>query len=1128
MSSQRIFISYARKDGAELAQRLLEDLKKQGLDPWLDTRRIRGGASWTREIETALDESDVVLALLTQGSYLSEICRAEQLHSLRKGKTVIPLLVKKGSEIPLHLESKNYLDFTGDSYPQRFKQLLEDIAQQKGIELKEQYRQTYVTAPPLPVNFVERSEELQALRNVLMGEGTGRHIAVTAFRGMGGIGKTVLTQALCHDEVIQQAFPDGVVWITIGKENTVKLVDQMREVGRALKDDDLSKVDNELAATNQYRNTIRNKAALVVLDDVWNATAINPFRAEAARSRLLFTTRDAGIAAAVGAQEHRAELLTEEQSRTVLARWSGKQEDKLPRESESLIKECGRLPLALSMIGAMLRNKPVASWQRVLDLLRNADLEKIKTQFPDYPYTDLLRAIQVSVDSLDEQIKERYLALAVLMEDMPAAPIVQQTLWGVDKAEAADTSSQLVGLSLAQPDGDGSALRLHDLQLDYVRAQFPDREALNLIHGAVRLSSYVIMVDPAQFASQMVGRLLAHMDITAIHTFASRLESGAPRPWLRPLRPTLHPPGTALIRTLHGHSGGVSGVALSTDGRRAISASFDNTLKLWDVDSGRELRTLKGHTVVVMGVALSADGRRAVSTSIDKTLKLWDVDSGRELRTFEGHSDWVRGVALSIDGSRVISASADTTLKLWDVDSGHELRTFEGHSAAVTGVALSADGRRAISASDDNTLKLWDVDTGPELRTLQGHVAPVMGVALSTDGSYAISASSDKTLKLWDVDSGRELRTFEGHSDSVTGVALSADGRRAISASRDNTLKLWDMDTGCELRTLYGHSDWIRGVALSTDGSYAISASDDKTLKLWDVDSGRELRTFQYHSSWVRNVALSADGRRAISASDDQTLKLWDVDTGRELRTFHGHSDWVRDVALSADGRRAISASDDQTLKLWDVDSGRELRTFQGHSGSVRGVALSADGRRAISASSNHGLKLWDVDSGRELRTLTGYYGSVTSVALSTDASRAISASSDHTLELWDVDSGRKLHTLMGHYGPVTSVALSADASRAISASYDNTLKLWDVDSGRELRTLEGHSDSVTSVALSADGRRALSASNDTTLKLWNVYGGRVLATFTCDSAASCCAFIGDVIIGGDIGGRIYFLRLEE
>src|SRR5437016_374380 len=109
MSSQRIFVSYARKDGGELAQRLLEDLKKQGFDPWLDTRRIRGGASWTREIETALDQSDVVLALLTQGSYLSEICRAEQLRSLRTGKTVIPLLARKGSDIPLHLEPKHYL-----------------------------------------------------------------------------------------------------------------------------------------------------------------------------------------------------------------------------------------------------------------------------------------------------------------------------------------------------------------------------------------------------------------------------------------------------------------------------------------------------------------------------------------------------------------------------------------------------------------------------------------------------------------------------------------------------------------------------------------------------------------------------------------------------------------------------------------------------------------------------------------------------------------------------------------------------------------------------------------------------------------------------------------------------------
>ena len=115
-NSTKIFISYARKDGAELAQRLQRDLAAQGFDAWLDTQRlagVAGGSTWTTRIEDEIDRRQVLLALMTPGSYVSEICRAEQLRSLRKGKRVIPLLSRSGSDVPLYLESKQYRDFSG-------------------------------------------------------------------------------------------------------------------------------------------------------------------------------------------------------------------------------------------------------------------------------------------------------------------------------------------------------------------------------------------------------------------------------------------------------------------------------------------------------------------------------------------------------------------------------------------------------------------------------------------------------------------------------------------------------------------------------------------------------------------------------------------------------------------------------------------------------------------------------------------------------------------------------------------------------------------------------------------------------------------------------------------------------
>ncbi len=172
-------------------------------------------------------------------------------------------------------------------------------------------------------------------------------------------------------------------------------------------------------------------------------------------------------------------------------------------------------------------------------------------------------------------------------------------------------------------------------------------------------------------------------------------------------------------------------------------------MRLWDLATGKLLRTFEGHREGVLSVAISPDGRRALSGSYDKTLRLWDLATGKLLRTFEGHTDWVESVAISPDGRRALSGSRDETLRLWDLATGKLLRTFEGHTGSVESVAISPDGRRALSGSRDETLRLWDLATGKLLRTFEGHTGSVESVAISPDGRRALSGSYEKTLHVW-------------------------------------------------------------------------------------------------------------------------------------------------------------------------------------------------------------------------------------------------------------------------------------------------------------------------------------------------------------------------------------------
>jgi WD40 repeat protein len=1108
----KVFLSYSRRD-ADSARRLAADLRQGGIDVWMDTQRTHAGTSWTQDIERAIDGCDALLALITKASYESAICRAEQLRALRKDRCVIPVLVERGADRPLHLEGLNYCDPAG---------VVQALRDGSG-ERTHRFHVPYVTAPPLPRNYVERPEEIARLRQVLIVDEPGPSVAVTALKGMGGIGKTVLAQALAHDEAVRDAFPDGIAWSTVGKESTDDFVTRMREVRRALGDEPGDK-ETQLECMNRYRTLMQQKAALVIVDDVWRTDDVEPFVAESPRSRLLFTTRDGSIASAVGADEWWLDVLSPEKARELLARWAGLNTGTLPKETADVIRECGGLPLALSMVGAMLRGKPASHWSHVVGLLRHARLDHLSAP-AGYAHKTLVRAIQVSVENLDEQTNERYVRLAVMLEDMPVRPAVQQTLWEADEADALNTALILADRSLAQRDGEDGTIRLHDLQLDYVRALYPDKDVLELIHGAMRLSAHVVEKDPRQFASQVAGRLLPR---ARARSFVERLASSAPRPWVRLMHPALHPPGTGLIRTLTGHSGPLNGVAVTPEGRRAVSASTDKTLKVWDLQSGRELFTLEGHSGWVTAVAVTPDGRRAVSASDDHMLKVWCLESGSELLTLKGHSYAVAGVAVTADGRRAVSASDDHMLKVWDLESGRELLTLEGHSESVSCVAVTPDGRRAVSASADKTLKVWDLQFGLELLSLEGHSGRVTGVAVTPDGRRAVSASWDKTLKVWDLQSGRELLTFKGHSWRVADAAVTPDRRRAVSASWDKTLKVWDLESGRELLTLGGHAAGVTSVAVTPDGLRAVSASGDGTLKVWDLESDRELLTLEGRGDPVIGVAVTPGGGRAVSASGDSTLKLWDLGSGRELLTLRGHAAGVTSVAVTADGRRAVAASYDNTLKVWDLQSARELLTLRGHAAEVSSVAVTPDGRRAVSTSDKT-LKVWNLESGREVFTLGGHANWVRGVAVTPDGRRAVSASYDHTLKVWDLESGQELRTLEGHVDCVISVAVTPDGRRAVSASQDNTLKVWDLESALEVLTLEGHADAVTGVAVTPDGRSAVSASWDRTLKVWKLDTGNVVATFTCDAVALCCACAGDrTIVAGDVGGRVYFLALEE
>ncbi|MBD2578968.1 DnaJ domain-containing protein [Oscillatoria sp. FACHB-1406] len=287
--------------------------------------------------------------------------------------------------------------------------------------------------------------------------------------------------------------------------------------------------------------------------------------------------------------------------------------------------------------------------------------------------------------------------------------------------------------------------------------------------------------------------------------------------------------------TFEKHSHTVSTISMSPDGKFFVTGSYDQTLVLWQLSTGRVLKTLKGHFDRIYCVAVSSDSKLIASSSGDKNVKLWKVSSGAEIRTcggwFGGHSERVLAVAFSPSKKKLISGSGDCTVKIWQTRTGREIRTVKGYASAVVAIAVSPDGKVFASASLEKFLRIREMD-GRLLRSLRAD-SEVWAIAFSPNNKAIAVGRADGCITLWNWHNGEELKTLSGHRDRVSSIAFSPDGKTLASGSWDGQIRLWDWESGTVAAVLSGHGGRVCAVAFSPDGKTLVSGGGDRTVKIW-------------------------------------------------------------------------------------------------------------------------------------------------------------------------------------------------------------------------------------------------------------------------------------------------------
>lgn len=1088
-----IFLSYAGPD-EEAVKHLARNLHAEGISLFLATWHLVPGVPWQEVLEEALDASRTCAVLLGRelGPWQNREMRAAlQMQVEEPGFRLIPVLLPGGpspgsEKLPRFLQGLSWVDFRkGLDDPDAFYRLLCGI---RGTPLEEGETEGSSAAVPAsrtmvprPDRFVRRQEYLQVVEALL---GAAKSTAAVALRGAGGSGKTALAQAVCWNEQVQRAYPNGILWVQMKEDlDEPDRLARVLDVIRAWTGKEPPAFETIDGASAHLRRLLdelsdKEKPVLLVVDDAWTPEDVTPF--QGLRAVLLITTRDNRTLPA-GTVSFEVETMQPSEAVELLGA-------SLPTGFEenlsALSKRLGNWPLLLTLVNRQIRmflDRDDLSIETALCEVEEALNEEGLTAFDqsdsEARHTAVGRTLNVSFRRLSEEDRTRCEELTIFPADIGIPIAILQKLWGLKPFVVKKLCSLLQSLSLIlRFDRELGTIRLHDVIRGWLLKR--RRDDLPSIHQKLLEASQPLSGRWADLPREetYLWRYLAHhltgaggtnvvrealfnlgylqgkLEVTDIGALLADFSYLAPedqeayilRDALRLSVHLLSPnpqglPGQLLGRLLNRENPSIRALIQQA---RSVCLLQPRTESL-PRPGGPLVQTLEGHTHPVNAAAISKG--RVVSASDAGTLRIWDLESGQTVHVLkEGLNSWI------------------------NFETGFSYR------GDVLAVCVLPD-HRIVSAGDDGKLRIWNPDTGELIKILGGHRFVALAVSALADGRL-VSGSADGVLHVWDSDSGEILKTFKEKSFGGLLSILALEPSRVIVGYWNGALRVWSFESGDVLQTLEAHEGAVPALSRAGEGR-VVSASYDGTLRIWDLESGQAIRVLQGHQGRVLAVA-QLDDQRLVSAADDRTLRVWDIDSGQTLQILQGHRQGVNAVSVLGHGR-VVSGSADGTLRIWDLLSRQLSPSLQMHQGAVTTMASFEDGR-VVSASSDGTIKLWNPESREIFQAFEGHEAAVTAVVV-VDDNRLASTSADRTLRIWDVSSGRTIQTLR-HWDGVRAVAI-LDGDRLVSAAWTESIRVWDMSSGQILRTLDVNGKGLWVLG---EGRVAL-LTTDGELQVWDL-----------------------------------------
>jgi WD40 repeat protein len=569
---------------------------------------------------------------------------------------------------------------------------------------------------------------------------------------------------------------------------------------------------------------------------------------------------------------------------------------------------------------------------------------------------------------------------------------------------------------------------------------------------------------------------------------------------------------------LGSHSNGVTAVGFLPGGKIAFSAGKDNVVRLWDLESRKQVAVLP-HAVNVAGAACSPDGRWMATSTEDKSnpLFLWDLAAHEATQRLLTNA-WLRpnSLAFSPDSHLLAFADVYTGVHVWSLATHEDIAILPAyhHWLASWGVAFSPDGQTlAYSQNEAGDIALWDVRNRAVVRQFKGHTWYVTSLAFTPDGQFVVSGSADRTVKLWDVAAGTERATFTnynlGHGvHDVSSVRLSPGGKMMATAASGGgqRITIQQVPGGKEIIRYRGHQNFVTDMAFSPDECTLISGSLDGTVRLWDLTPAPKESDHHPFPSDVDEVtggsnpafSLSPDGQHLLTIFTNRTFSIWDLPALREAPRHPLPVSRAASAALATGGQLAAFVAEDGNVVFWHGDTGETNWLARPTTSQTSRAVFSPDGQR-FALGGAWEVSVCDVPSGRVRRSFPiskdHKYGANMSLAFSPDGQKLMAGFFTGMIKVWNLSGSVPELALNGHDFQVVGLAVSPDGRTMVSAAED--IRLWNLSSPSTPVILTPRPAVFRCAAFSTDGRRMAAGANDGLITIWDMASKQEVATLT-------------------------------